>query len=236
MTGAVGHHYARVLRVGAGEPIPVASGGQGYLARVLAVDAREGTVQLRVEERLPDHETATRLYLVQGLPKGDKMDAILQHNTEVGVSGFLLFTSRRSVVKLDARKAEDKLQRWRRVAAEAASQSQRDRIPTVDIALDFVQVDQWCRERQPDAILFLDEDAGEGGLGQRLRELPGGNTPCCIVLVAGPEGGWDDAERAAWCNELGAVRTSLGRRILRTETAGLAAASAVLHYFGDLGG
>jgi 16S rRNA (uracil1498-N3)-methyltransferase len=236
MTGAVGHHYARVLRIGAGELVPIASGGRGYLARVLAVSAREGTVQLRVEERLPAHETATRLYLVQGLPKGDKMDAILQHNTEVGVAGFLLFTSRRSVVKLDARKAQDKLARWRKVASEAASQAQRDVIPTVDVALDFTQVDQWCRQLQPDAILFLDEVEGDNGLGQRLRELPAGNAPRSIVLVVGPEGGWDDAERAAWCTDLGAVRTSLGRRILRTETAGLAAASAVLHYFGDLGG
>jgi 16S rRNA (uracil1498-N3)-methyltransferase len=236
VTGENGHHFARVLRVVPGEQVALASAGQAYLGHVIDVDTRHGVVRVLLQERLESHESATKVYLVQALAKGDKIDTILQHNTELGVAGFLVVATAHSVVRLDEHKSRAKLNRWRKVVREAASQSQRDLIPTVDFTARLPEALAWCRDLAPDLVAFLDEKEDETGLYPVLESRTWDSKQQTIVIVVGPEGGWSDVERTVWSQQAAAVRTSLGRRTLRTETAGLVAASAMLHHFRQLGG
>jgi 16S rRNA (uracil1498-N3)-methyltransferase len=236
VTGEDGHHFARVLRVVPGEQVALASAGQAYLGHVTDVDVHSGVVRVLLKERLASHESTTKVYLIQALAKGDKIDTILQHNTELGVAGFLVVATARSVVRLDERKSRAKLTRWRKVVREAASQSHRDVIPTVDFTAHLPEALAWCRDRAPDLVAFLDENEDEAGLYPVLESRAWDAKQQTIVVVVGPEGGWSDAERTEWSQQVDAIRTSLGRRTLRTETAGLVAASAMLHHFRQLGG
>ncbi|GMA52148.1 ribosomal RNA small subunit methyltransferase E [Alicyclobacillus contaminans] len=240
VSGEDGHHFARVLRVEVGEPMAVASGGRGYLGTVTAVDAKQGRLSIAVEAELPSHEPEVRVYLVQALAKGDKIDFILQHNTEVGAAGFLLLPTSRSIVRLDDKKRASKLERWSKVVQEAASQSQRDVVPPVEFAADVAAALDWVRERHPLCVLFLDESS-DGTIGlatavDRCTDAAQRTEGVALVVVVGPEGGWTDEERDLWMRGCAAIRTSLGLRTLRTETAGLAATAAVLHHYRQLGG
>lgn len=232
--GEDGHHFARVLRVRIGEQIAVAAQGQGFLAEVSEVDGKQGWVYAHVVGKLPMHESTQPVYLIQGLAKGDKIDAIIQHNTELGVAGFLLLETRRSIAKVDAKKLDSKVSRWQKIAREAASQAQRDIVPSVAYANSVDAVQAWLAKLENPVVLFLDEDESETGLFMTLE----GNADekQTMVLAIGPEGGWAPEERLTWLQQLSAQPVSLGPRTLRTETAGLVAASAVLHYYRQLGG
>ena len=239
--GEQGHHFARVLRVRPGEQAAMVFNGSAYLAEVESVDSKAGTVAVRILQSLPPHEPAVRVYLVQGLAKGDKVEDILQRCTEVGVAGVLVCATARSVVQLDERKAAAKIDRWRRIAAEAASQSQRDVIPSVDFAGTGSQMKQWLERLQPDLLLLLDEDETATGLKHALhnpgvRQAGRAGRPPVIAIAVGPEGGWDETERMRFRDEFQAVSVSLGPRILRTQTAGQTALSAILYEYGELGG
>lgn len=236
ISGDDGHHFARVLRVRPGEPLAVAWQGRGYLGEVTSVDASAGVVCLLVTEALPSHESARSVYLIQGLAKGDKIDDIIQHNTELGVAGFLLYEARRSVSKVDLRKRDTKLARWQKIAQEAASQSQRDVIPEVSHAQNTKDVEAWLRCLRDPVLLLLDESETTIGLYLALSSAEALAEDASIVLAVGPEGGWDESEREDWVSRLHARTISLGPRTLRTESAGLAAASAVFHHFRQLGG
>ncbi|MBX5436458.1 MAG: 16S rRNA (uracil(1498)-N(3))-methyltransferase [Alicyclobacillaceae bacterium] len=286
--GDDGHHFARVLRVRPGEVVAVAAstGAAGdaagrrlaadsavgdspfaggspfssgvYLAEVEAVDPREGEVRIRVGQPLPSREATHRVYVVQGLAKGDKIELIVQKCTEVGVAGIVVTPAERSVARLPADRASQRLERWRKVAREAAAQAQRDRVPEVWF-LETGQLAGWLEALGRRQVLLLDEAAAgwpavpsvregdaypRGALGLRaaLRRCPepgdgaASGEAAATVLVVGPEGGWTDAERRLWQDQFGAVAVSLGPRILRTETAGVVAASAVLYEYGELGG
>lgn len=228
--GEDGHHFSRVLRVRSGEQVALASQGQGYLGEITGVDS--GVVQVRVLGHLPSHEPVSPVYLVQGLAKGDKIDVIIQHNTELGVAGFLLVETKRSVVKWDTKKRAAKVERWQKIAKEAASQAQRDTVPLVRAASCVEEIRGFLASLSASQLLFLDEDENETGLGAALAGVENAST----VLVVGPEGGWDGAERQTWVNDFGATAVTLGPRTLRTETAGFAAVAAVLHHNREMGG
>jgi len=239
------HHLLRVLRAQPGEPFlavagaagggtePGAAGGAGPVAyRCVLAGAEGGRAVGRVLAAEPaGGEPPVALTLYQGLTRGDKLDFIVQKATEVGTVAVVPVRCRRSVVQLDAQRAAERCERWQRIAREAAQQCRRGAVPPVGPVLDWAQAARAARTY--DAALVLWEEA-TGGLGLRaaLAAHPAARR---IAVYIGPEGGLTPDEVAA-ATGAGAVTTHLGPRILRTETAGLAALAAILYERGDLGG
>lgn len=228
VTGARAHHLTHVLRVLPGEKLEVFDGqGGSFDARVDAVDAEGLSLMLgpRREQRPPREVT-----VLQGLPKGDKLELVLQKGTELGASGFWPVACERCVVKLEGAQT-NKVARWQRVVEEAARQCGRADVPVVSpphaLLVAAKQVASTAR------LLVLDESERVVPLSAALsplRETP--EVP--IALVVGPEGGLSRSEVEALV-ALGAVPVTLGRLVLRTETAALAALVVVRHLDGELG-
>jgi 16S rRNA (uracil1498-N3)-methyltransferase len=217
-------HVARVLRMNPGDMLTVFNGdGYDYAATLVAIGKRD--VTLRIEDREPvENESPLRLTLAQGVARGEKMDLIVQKATELGVARIVPLFTERSEVKLDPARAEKRLLHWRAVAASACEQSGRVRVPEVTPAQSL---QGWLDSLADDGALRL-ALLPEGTL--RARELrfsdAGGS------LVIGPEGGLGDRDVAA-LQEAGFQGLRLGPRILRTETAGLAALAALQALHGD---
>lgn len=218
-------HVARVLRMTAGAPLTVFNGdGHDYDAVILAVGKRE--VSLRVEQgRRIDNESPLRLTLAQGVARGEKMDLIVQKATELGVSRIVPLLTERSEVKLDAARAEKRLTHWRAVAASACEQSGRARLPEITAA---TPLQAWLDNLRGDEALRL-ALLPEGT--QQARALDFGDAGG--LLVVGPEGGLGERDVAALV-DAGFAGLRLGPRILRTETAGLAALAALQALHGDI--
>lgn len=220
-----GEHVARVLRLTAGAPVTLFNGdGMDYPAVIQAVGKREVTV--RVETAQPvDNESPLPLTLAQGVARGEKMDLIVQKATELGVTRIVPLLTERSEVKLDAGRAEKRLAHWQAVAASACEQSGRARLPTV---LPAVSLEHWLRELPRDEVLRLALLPEGTRRASELRFTAAGG-----VLVVGPEGGLGNRDTAALA-EAAFEGLRLGPRILRTETAGLAALAALQALHGDV--
>jgi 16S rRNA (uracil1498-N3)-methyltransferase len=222
------HHLRDVLRLAAGDEIVVVGEGVPFRVRLTAVgDVVEGErVEQLPAQRLP------RVTLVQGLAKGEKMDDVVRQATEIGVSRIVPFAAERSVVKLDPGKAEARAERWRRIAAEAAQQSQRADIPEV---AGLRRSSELPVSLSGSVVLVCWEDAaGTPGIAGALgRIAPSEDTD--VAIVVGPEGGLTSAEVRALV-AAGATVVSLGETVLRTETAGVVAAAIAIHARGGLGG
>lgn len=218
-------HVARVLRMAPGAPLTVFNGdGHDYEAVILAVGKRE--VSLRVEQcHGIDNESPLRLTLAQGVARGEKMDLVVQKATELGVTRIVPLLTERSEVKLDGARAERRLVHWRAVVASACEQSGRARLPEV---MPAIPLHSWLRGLRDDGALRL-ALLPEGT--QQVRALnfehAGG------LLVVGPEGGLGERDVAALI-DAGFTGLRLGPRILRTETAGLAALAALQAWHGDI--
>jgi 16S rRNA (uracil1498-N3)-methyltransferase len=220
-----GEHVARVLRLTAGSPITLFNGdGVDYPAVIQAVGKRDVTV--RVEAAQPvDNESPLPLTLAQGVARGEKMDLIVQKATELGVARIVPLLTERSEVKLDPARAEKRLAHWQAVVASACEQSGRARLPTV---LPAVPLEHWLRELPQDGALRLALLPEGTRRASELRFTPAGG-----LLVVGPEGGLGNRDTAA-LTEAGFEGLRLGPRILRTETAGLAALAALQALHGDV--
>lgn len=218
-------HVARVLRMNEGDMLTLFNGdGYDYAATLITVGKRE--VTLRIEEREPvTNESPLSLTLAQGVARGEKMDLIVQKATELGVARIVPLFTERSEVKLDPSRAEKRLLHWRAVAASACEQSGRVRVPEVTPAQTL---QEWLRSLKDDGTQRL-ALLPEGSL--RVRELRFGDTGG--LLVVGPEGGLGDRDVAA-LKEARFEGLRLGPRILRTETAGLAALAALQALHGDV--
>jgi 16S rRNA (uracil1498-N3)-methyltransferase len=218
-------HVARVLRMNAGDALTVFNGdGYDYAATLVSVGKREVIIRIGTREEIAN-ESPLQLTLAQGVARGEKMDLIVQKATELGVARIVPLFTERSEVKLDPARAEKRLQHWRAVAASACEQSGRVRVPEMIPA-------------QP-LQTWLESLADDGA--QRLALLPAGTHKARDVrfdkagglLVVGPEGGLGDRDVAA-LREASFRGLQLGPRILRTETAGLAALAALQALHGDL--
>lgn len=218
-------HLSRVLRLAIGDECVLFNGdGHDYAARIVAIDKRG----LRVSIGSPhpvDNESPLRITLLQGVARGEKMDLILQKATELGVASFAPLWSQRSEVKLEGERMLKRLAHWRGVVASACEQCGRARVPGVaspvalTAALDALPA--------PGLRLILDP---EGELAIGAMSLQAGEH---VALAVGPEGGWSPLDREQ-LRGTGFQGLRLGPRILRTETAGLAAISALQSRFGDL--
>lgn len=222
--GDAANHIARVLRLEPGHPLIVFDGrGSEYAAQIEAI--RKGAVVIDVRERSDsDRESPLSLTLAQGVSRGERMDWVVQKATELGVTRIIPVLTERTVVKMDARQAERRLQHWRGIAIAACEQSGRTRVP--DIAAPVTLQDFLGRNTGAQASRLLLSPTGT----LRIKDLrpPAGGA---LVLI-GPEGGLSEPEqRAALYAGFLAVR--LGPRVLRTETAAIAALTLLQHQFGD---
>jgi len=219
------HHIRDVLRLVAGDEVVLAYAGVATRVRLTEVD---DDVTGTAEAVLPSRSLPS-VTLVQGIPKGDKMDTIVRQVTELGVSRVVPFAAERSVVRLDAARAAARTERWRRIAAEAAKQSQRSSVPVVDPPVTLAKVLSFLEGL---GIVLCWEEATEApGMAAAVAALPGCDG---VAVVVGPEGGLTPEEAAAFL-AVGAVKASLGDTVLRTETAGVVAPALVLYELGALG-
>lgn len=224
VTGDDYKHLTKVLRIGEKEPIEICDGeGTDYTALIQEDDG--ATLQCRILSEQPslgesDHE----IILYQGLPKGQKLDEIIQKTVELGVAQIVPFTSERTVVKMGER-AEKKTQRWQKIAYAAAKQSKRGRVPEICKPITFKAL--LAKAGEVDLFLVAYEDESHLGLKAALEANAKAKT---VAVLIGPEGGLSPKE-VAQLQELGAVSVSLGHRILRTETAGMAMISQINFFY-----
>ncbi|WP_408954870.1 16S rRNA (uracil(1498)-N(3))-methyltransferase [Natroniella sp. ANB-PHB2] len=228
ITGQDVRHITRSLRLDSGDKISVADGeGKKYIIEL--VELTEKSVKGKVhQDFVAKVEPDTKVTLVQGLPKSKKMDLIAQKTTELGVEEIIPVETERSIVKLKPSKAKRRQKRWQKIAKEAAKQSGRAKIPEVKELVGFEEIISLAKEYDL-ALIPWEEEEGS------LKEVIAGNNKMeRVMIVIGPEGGFSkqEVERA---KEAGIKPVSLGSRILRTETAGLATLSMLLYQTGDLG-
>ena len=218
-------HLVRVLRLQAGDACVLFNGdGHDYPARVLVASKRELRVSIDAAVAV-DHESPLPITLVQGVARGEKMDLILQKATELGVTHFVPVWSQRSEVKLDEERATKRLAHWRGVVVAGCEQCGRARVPGVDAPVALAA----ALQALPAGGTRLTLDPTGASNAASLAQPAGG-----FVLAVGPEGGWSPLDRELLA-AAGFTGMRLGPRILRTETAGLAAIAALQAQLGDLG-
>ncbi|PPT99780.1 16S rRNA (uracil(1498)-N(3))-methyltransferase [Xanthomonas arboricola pv. arracaciae] len=219
------NHLLRVLRLREGDACVLFNGdGSDYHARITLAGKREARAVVDRVEPLCN-ESPLSITLIQGIARGEKMDLILQKATELGVTAVVPVNAERTEVKLDPARMEKRLAHWRSVVVSACEQSGRARIPTVAAPHGLQEAAQ---ASDPQALRLTLDPHGE----HRLGSLVLGTQPQVSVAI-GPEGGWSPRDRTTLA-EAGFSGLQLGPRILRTETAGLAAIAALQSRFGDL--
>ncbi|MCL2817857.1 MAG: 16S rRNA (uracil(1498)-N(3))-methyltransferase [Clostridiales bacterium] len=230
--GADAHHIADVLRMKPGELLELASLGRLYEARIVKMGA-EG-VSLAIEREIEKNmEAPLRVWLLLGLTKGEKMDLAVEKATELGVSYIVPVSCRRSVARLDEKQAKAKTERWQRVAEAAAKQCRRACIPRV---LPLCSLPEALSLLPPGCPLLTPwEDESGLSFAQAVARFSANGKPGAAALLIGPEGGLEK-EEAELCRQHGGLTLSLGPRILRSETAALAALSVMMYVWGDVGG
>lgn len=229
ITGSLLHHLRASLRIRVGEDLRLVSERQHvYRITVTSLDRLKliGRVQEAHEEPVPAHSTVT---IAQALLKGDRMDWAIQKATELGAAAIVPLLTARTIVRPRPARVSTQQERWQRIAREAAQQAERREVPPIHPPIDATE---FFRSHPPaDLHLIL----GERDPGQSLATmaLPD-RADSHVILVVGPEGGWTREELAS-ARECGFVPVTLGPRILRAETAALAALSVLQSRLGELG-
>lgn len=217
------NHMKNVLRMKLHEKAEISDGeSRTYLCEVEAYEEDVAVLHI-LEEMEADTEPASKLYLFQGLPKSDKMELIVQKAVELGVYQVIPVAMKRSVVRLDDKKAAKKADRWNSIAESAAKQAGRSRIPEVIMPLSYKEALKMAEEL--DVTLLPYELAGGMEVTREvIRQIKSGQS---VGIFIGPEGGFEPEEVDAAVS-MGAKVITLGRRILRTETAGLATLAVLM--------
>jgi len=219
------NHMKNVLRMKIGEQVEISDGNNlKYLCEVSAYESDKVVLKI-IERKEADTELTSRLYLFQGLPKNDKMELIVQKAVELGACEIIPVSMKRCVVKLDAKKAAKKVERWNSISESAAKQAGRSIIPEVTEVMSYEQA---LRKAEKLDIVLVPYELEEGmkETKQIIENIQEGQS---VGIFIGPEGGFerDEIDRAI---ESGAYPVTLGRRILRTETAGLAILSVLMFH------
>lgn len=219
------NHIKNVLRMKIGEELQISDGNnKKYLCEIASMTSDEVCVQIK-EELKSDTELPSKIYLFQGLPKSDKMELIVQKAVELGAYEIIPVATKRAVVKLDDKKAVKKVERWNSIAEGGAKQSGRNVIPEVKNVMSFKEAIQYAKEL--DVVLIPYELAeGMAETRQIISDIQPGQS---IGIFIGPEGGFETAE-VEYAIENGAKAITLGKRILRTETAGLTTLSILMYH------
>ncbi|MBQ9783155.1 MAG: 16S rRNA (uracil(1498)-N(3))-methyltransferase [Clostridia bacterium] len=218
LVGEDAHHIARSLRMAVGEEITVCDmQGNEYRCRIEVFDEDRAVCASVLTVKPPENEPPCRIRLFQALPKGDKLDTVIQKAVECGAAEIVPFESERCVVRMKPEAEERKTERRRRIAAEAAKQCGRSLLPTVQPTVSFERMLSMAGES--DVCLFCYEGDGTRPLGELLRAHPelreGGRS---VSVIIGSEGGFSIREAQAAVSA-GMHAVGLGKRILRTETA-----------------
>ena len=225
ITGSDVNHMKNVLRMRIGEEVMICDGmGMEYTCRI--EDFPAGEVICSVEKAVPSStELPVRLKLYQGLPKKDKMELIIQKAVELGAAEIIPVMTKRCIVKLeDEKKEAKKLERWQAIAESAAKQSGRGMIPKISGVVSYKEA---VKSAVSEGMTLIPYEMAEGmtSLQQAVKRAP---LEKVVSVFIGPEGGFEEAE-VEFAKEQGAVPVSLGKRILRTETAGFTALSILMY-------
>ncbi|MDT8862900.1 16S rRNA (uracil(1498)-N(3))-methyltransferase [Alkalihalobacillus sp. MEB130] len=229
ITGDDVKHISKVMRMDVNDEIVCTDNDSRTVkCRLVSLTDQEIVAEI-IDELQPNTELPVKVTIAQGLPKGDKLDLIVQKGTELGASAFLPFSAKRSIVKWDHKKASKKIERLEKIAKEAAEQSYRERIPEVYDVRSFSTLQQELSAYDT-VILAYEESAKEGEQAQFAKVLSTVSPGQSILIIIGPEGGMTEDEvdqlRANGVNICG-----FGPRILRTETASLYALAAISYHF-----
>lgn len=221
------NHLMNALRYRLGDEIIVSDEiAQEY--HTIIKEFSGGQVLLEIKRTSLISENNLKITLIQGLCKGEKMDFIVQKATELGVCEIIPLETMRTIVKLDNKKAEKRVERWQKIALEAAKQCGTSVVPQIR---NIIKLTEYAKEMtgRENYLLFWEEEK-DRKLKETLDSIKGNK----LKLIIGPEGGFDEKEVVV-LRENGALPVSLGERILRTETAGIGAISCVMYHYGDLG-
>lgn len=225
------NHIKNVLRMVVGDTFLVSENGISNLCQIENFE-NDFVVAKIVEENYNDTNLPIKIHLFQGLPKGDKMELIIQKNVELGVESIIPVEMSRCVVKIDDKKKKSKQQRWQAISESAAKQSKRNTIPEIEDIVSYKQA--MTRAREMD--LFLVPYESKNSMEDTKNALSKMKNGMSVGILIGPEGGFDEKE-VAEAFENGGQVISLGKRILRTETAAITSVSmCMLHaemYLGD---
>ena len=218
------NHMKNVLRMRSGEAFTAADeNGIFYRCEVEELDKQQVTAKILWKEE-GSSELSSKIYLFQGLPKSDKMELIIQKAVELGAYQIVPVATRRAIVKLDAKKEASKLKRWQAIAEGAAKQSGRMLIPEISEVKTYKEALQMAKQLDVNVIPY---ECAKGMAGTReiFQSIKPGMS---VGIFIGPEGGFEQSE-VEMAKELGISPVTLGKRILRTETAGLTTLSILMY-------
>ncbi len=219
------NHMKNVLRIKSGEKVKISDGrGMEYECELDHYDVECAVLKI-LNSFKSTSELPSKIYLFQGLPKNDKMEFIIQKAAELGVYKVIPVATKRAVVKLDDKKAAKKVERWNAIALSAAKQSGRSVIPEVDNVLSFTQAMEYARDM--DVVLIPYELAD--GMTKTKEIISAIKEGQKIAIFIGPEGGFEE-EEVKMAEKFGAHSITLGKRILRTETAGITVLSILMYH------
>ena len=219
------NHIKNVLRMKIGEELGISDGNnKKYLCEIESMTSEEVCVAIK-EEQCADTELPSKIYLFQGLPKSDKMELIVQKAVELGAYEIIPVVTKRAVVKLDEKKASKKVERWNSIAEGGAKQSGRNVIPKVTDVMTWKEAMEYAKGLD---VVLIPYELAEGMQETKdtLAQIQPGQS---IGIFIGPEGGFETSEVES-AMEYGAKPITLGKRILRTETAGLTTLSILMYH------
>ena len=218
---AAARHVGLVLRMKAGQPLTLFNGEGGCFSAIITQSSKRSVSVELTEFHAEEKESPLNVHLAQSISKGDRMEYAIQKATELGISEITPIYSEHGDIRLKAERAEKKQQHWQQVAISACEQCQRNHVPVIHAP---VSIDQWLQQIEADLKLVLHH--------RTERKLSGYDKPDTIALLIGPEGGLSAAE-IAQAEQQGFNALALGPRVLRTETAPVAAMSVLQYCWGD---
>lgn len=223
LTPSAHHHLFNVLRAKVGQEIMVFNGeGESFRAAITQLLKKQGKIKL-TEKLDANPESPLNIHLAQGVSKGDRMDFVMQKATELGVNEITPVMTERTQVKLDEKRWEKKINHWQEIIIHACEQSGRSTLPKLNAPVEYTQ---WLTTLTPGLRLILSPHTDE-----KLKSV---EKPERVTLLIGPEGGFSDQEVDFAINRFDFHALQLGPRVLRTETAAVAALSVLQHQWGDL--
>ncbi len=226
ITGGDVNHIKNVLRMQIGERVRISDDGdRDFYCSILELEQEQ--IILQILEEAEDTELSVKITLFQGLPKGDKMELVIQKAVELGVSEIIPVAMKNCVVKLDEKKAKAKQTRWQAIAESAAKQAKRSIIPKIGQVMTFQEAAAYARSLNV-RLLPYENQRGMAHTRQVMESIKKDST---VGIFIGPEGGYDSSEINLVKDEMEMI--SLGNRILRTETAGICAVSMLVYALED---
>lgn len=221
LTGSDVNHIKNVLRMKAGEKIRVSSGGEDFFCSIAEIG--EDFVQADIlDEEAVRTELPSEIYLFQALPKGDRMETVIEKAVELGVHEIIPVAMKYCVVRLDEKKAANKIRRWQAIAESAAKQSKRSIIPKIHSVMSYKDALEYARQCEINLVPYENERGMLATKEAFDRVEPGKR----ISIIIGPEGGFAQEEIDAVREDMQVI--SLGKRILRTDTAGICVMSMLM--------